>query len=65
MGSITFVIKKGQVHIDVLDVHDASCMDISKAFEQALGIVEDVQRKPEYYAILDDMQQKVTFGDEE
>ena len=54
---ITFKVdKEGKVHIDVSGVDDASCADITAVFEQALGLVEDVQRKPAYYNELDGTQ---------
>jgi hypothetical protein len=58
-GTIEIRIKKGQIHMDVEGVHDATCADITKVLEQALGVVEDVQRKPEYYVELDNLEQKI------
>jgi hypothetical protein len=59
MGEIIIKIKDGKTHIEVTGVEDASCADITAALEQALGEVEDVQRKPEYYTVLDDLTQEV------
>jgi hypothetical protein len=54
MATIQFrVDKQGQVHIDVSGVHDASCADITRAFEEALGIKVDVQQKPEFFIELE------------
>jgi len=61
---ITFRIDKaGNTHIDVQGVEDASCEEITRAFEEALGTKVEVQRKPEYYVELDGI--KVYEGDEE
>jgi hypothetical protein len=54
MALITFKIdKQNKVHIDVSGVEDASCEDITRAFEEALGVKTDIQRKPNYYVELD------------
>lgn len=47
---ITFKIHPGgRVEIEVDGVEDASCEQITKAFEEALGIKVDTQFKPEYW----------------
>lgn len=58
-GQIHFRIDKdGNVHMDVEGVQDASCEQLTRAFEDALGgDIDEVQRKPEYYVELDHMEQ--------
>lgn len=60
-GMVNFRISAdGKVHIDVEGVHDATCEQLTKAFEDALGgEIEDVQRKPEFYVCLDGVEQHV------
>lgn len=57
-------IKNGKVSIEVSGVDDASCADITRALEQDLGEVEDIQRKPEYYVELDHMEEHIYEGEE-
>lgn len=53
-GEILFKINRdGNVDIEVNDVEDASCAEITRAFEEALGEVKEVQRKPNYYVELE------------
>ena len=61
MKTIRFRIdKKGEVHIDVEGVNDATCEQLTKAFEAALGgEIIDVQRKPNYFVELDGIYQKI------
>lgn len=40
---------KGSIQLTVNGVTGKSCADITAAMEQALGVVEDRQLKPEYY----------------
>lgn len=56
--------KNGEVHLDVEGVNDASCEQLTQAFEKELGTVEDVQHKPEFYVELDDIHQEI-YEDEE
>lgn len=54
MATIKFVVdKEGQVHIEVDGVEGASCADLTRIFEERLGVKVDVQEKPEYYCELD------------
>jgi methyl coenzyme M reductase subunit D len=62
-ATIELRIKGGKVNIEVSDVEDATCEQITKALEE-LGEVEEVQRKPEYYVELEGMEQKI-YEDEE
>lgn len=65
-GRIQFRIDaKGDVHMDVEGVEDASCEQLTAAFEAELGgdIVE-VQRKPEYYVELDGVENHQYEGEE-
>jgi len=57
-------IKKGKIAIEVSGVDDASCADITRALEQDLGEVEEVQRKPEYYVELDGIENYQFEGEE-
>lgn len=64
MKTIEFRISKdGKVAIDVSGVDDATCAEITKAYEIALGTVENVSRKPEYYVELEPTKQYV-YDDE-
>jgi imidazoleglycerol phosphate dehydratase HisB len=65
MKTIRFRIdKKGEVHIDVEGVADATCEQLTKAFESALGgEISDVQRKPNYYVELDELTQSLYEDD--
>jgi len=64
MAEISFRIdKKGNVHIDVAGVADASCEDITRAFVDGLGVEEEVQRKPLEYHELDGLQVFETDGE--
>lgn len=50
--------KQGQVHIDVDGVTGTSCQDLTRLFEEKLGLDKEVQLKPDYDVVLDDMQIK-------
>lgn len=57
---LTFKIdKKGIVTMEVAGVQGMNCSDITKAFEENLGVVTDVQQKPEYYVELEGTKQYV------
>lgn len=58
-GTIEIRIKKGKINIDVDGVQDATCADITRCLENALGTVDEVTRKPEYYVELDNMEQHI------
>lgn len=50
MPRIDFVISKtGEVKLEVSGAEGAVCDQLTSAFENALGVVTDVQRKPEYF----------------
>jgi hypothetical protein len=57
--------KNGDVHIDVDGVHDMSCAELTKKFEERLGTKVDVQIKPECDVILDGTQLYCNEGEEE
>lgn len=57
-------IKNGKISIEVMGVSDGTCADITRALESALGTVEEVQRKPEYYVELDGIKQEIHETDE-
>ena len=62
MGRITFTIRKdGSVDIDVACVQGASCEQITRAFEDALG-GEEVEKelRPEYYSEIELAEQHVS-----
>lgn len=56
---IQIVIKNGKIDMEVLGVSDASCSDLTQALSSALGTVEDVQHKPEFYVELDGIKQEI------
>lgn len=56
-AKIDIVIKDGKIALEVSGVEDASCEQLTKALEQALGEVEEVNHKPEYWALLDPVEQ--------
>lgn len=51
--------KKGKTHIEVDGAEGQECETLTNALVRALGTVEDVQRKPEYYVELDEMHTKL------
>lgn len=57
---VELIIKDGKVSIEVSGVNDASCAEITRALEEALGMVESVQQKPEYFVALESPQVHVT-----
>lgn len=52
-ATITIKIKDGKINLEVSGVDDASCADLTRELENQLGLVEDIQRKPEYFVELD------------
>lgn len=65
MSSIEVRISKGKVSLEVGNVTDASCADITRALENALGTVEEVSRKPEYFIELEPIKNELFESDEE
>ena len=63
-GSIDIVIKDGKINIEVDGIEDASCAQLTQALERALGTVEEVTHKPEYYVCLDEMELQAYEGEE-
>lgn len=58
--SITFKFHAGgRVEIDVIGATDASCEDLTRAFEEALGTRVKVNFKPDYWQVRNDGQVKV------
>jgi len=50
MATINFRISKtGEVKLEVSGAEGSVCEDLTRVFEQELGVVTDVQRKPEYF----------------
>jgi hypothetical protein len=63
MAQINFKIDKtGNVVLDVEGAVGQACSDLTKPFEMALGVVTDINVKPEYEVILDGTQIHV-YGD--
>ena len=62
MAEIVIKIKKGKTTFEVNGVSGVKCEELTKALEQAVGKVEDVQRKPAFFVELDDIQQKIYEG---
>lgn len=53
-AEITFKINKdGEVEIEVFGIQDASCEDITRCFEEALGTKVEINRKEQPYFELD------------
>ena len=46
--SIT-IDKDGNFNIEVLNGHGKSCQDLTRPFEEGLGVVSDKKFKPEYH----------------
>ena len=66
MGTVKFYISKtGEVKIEVDGVVGESCKDITRIFEEKLGLVKDVEIKNEYYQVVDDMEITLNRGDKE
>ena len=42
--------KEGKTHLDVQGVEDATCEDLTKVFEDALGTKVETERKPAYFS---------------
>ncbi len=55
---------KGVVTMEVSGAQGTVCSDLTRAFENELGTVTDVQQKPEYWTVMDDMQVKAHEGEE-
>lgn len=65
MPTLEFRIKKnGEVSIEGKNCTGETCSILSKPFEDALGVVTDTQKKPEYYVELDGVEQRVGEGNE-
>jgi len=61
--TIKFVIKKdGTTNLEVDGVVGQSCAQVTKPFEEALGVKVDVQTKPEFDVVLDDLQNHAFHG---
>ncbi len=60
MQEITVVIEKdGQVRVEVRGVKGASCLDVTKGLEEALGgQVEDRQMTPEAQEVAEEVRQQ-------
>lgn len=53
--------KKGNAHLEVDDsIVGTDCTSMTAAFEDALGIKVDVQTKPQFYDVIDGIENKVT-----
>jgi hypothetical protein len=60
MARLEIIIdKKGQVKLDVSEVTGATCQEITKAFEEAIGSVEETNLKEDYYNLLDPVENLV------
>lgn len=59
MREIEIRIKNGKASVEAIGVEDASCSQLTKALIEALGDVEEVHEKPQYYIELEDMAQKI------
>jgi len=56
MKTITVKIgKKGKIAIEVDGVEGEGCEALTQALSSALGVVESVSHKPQYYNSIDEM----------
>ena len=61
MANLHFKIgKSGDVEIEVDNAPGTTCLDLTRAFENALGIKTDSQMKPDLVDVLDGMEINVT-----
>ena len=63
-AEIEIFIKDGKINIEVSGVEDATCTQITQALERALGEVENIQHKPQFYNELDGIE-NYAYEDEE
>ncbi len=63
MATIEVRIKEGKTSIEVSGVEDASCVDLTRILQEALGTVENLQTKPEYFIEMEDMSISVHEGE--
>lgn len=54
------ISRTGEVNIEVDGITGASCQQITKAFEDALGVKTDSQVKPEWFIELEGTRQYVS-----
>ena len=62
MAEIIVKIKKGKTSFEVNGVEGASCEELTRTLQNAIGATEDTNRKPAYYVELDDITQKIYEG---
>ena len=62
MAEIIVKIKKGKTTFEVNGAEGVKCEELTRVLERAIGKVEDVQRKPNYYVELDELTQKIYEG---
>lgn len=60
VDKIEFVIKGGKVAIDVIGASGPVCEMLTKDIQEKLGVVTDMQKKPEWYAQTETTQQQRT-----
>ncbi len=61
MSKIEFRIDKhGEVNLEISGVTGAKCQELTKPFEDALGIKVDSQNKPEFFVELEGMEVHVS-----
>jgi hypothetical protein len=60
MAEVVFIITpKGEIKIEVDGVVGPTCEDITRAYEDALGVRVDINHKPAFYSELDNIEQKI------
>ena len=60
MAEINLIIKDGKIIIDIDNVNDASCAELTASLEKALGVVDEVSYKPQYFNELDGIEIQVS-----
>lgn len=56
------VSPKGRVSVEVIGGRGESCLDATRAIEEALGDVVERRKKPEFYQVTTNAQQNVKRG---
>lgn len=63
MRRLKFSIREGKVSIEVFGVHDASCEDLIRIFQQELGTVEQEYAKEQEFFEIDGTQIQIVEGE--
>lgn len=64
MAVIKFHISQtGEIKIEVDGIIGETCKDITKIFEERLGIITKSEEKPEYYQVVENLQTSLYNGE--